>query len=86
LQWFLSVGAGGEYRMADDKEFVSDAGSLIVIQAPEKPFSPLAAAGLGVQYMLSDSLGLSFECQGAYIFKDPAQLLITPVLALVLKF
>lgn len=86
LQAFASLGAGGEFRMADDKEFVSNLGSRIVVSAPEKPFSPLAALGAGVQYMISSSLGVAVEVQGLYVFRDPAQLIISPVLALVMKF
>lgn len=86
MQAYASLGAGGEFRMADDKEFVSNLGSRIMISAPEKPFSPLAALGAGVQYMFASSLGIAFEVQGLYVFRDPAQLIISPVLALVMKF
>ena len=86
MELVVSVGGGGEYRMADETEYMSNAGSKIVIAAPEKPFSPLAAAGVGLQYWISSSLALAFECQGVYVFRDPAQVLLSPSLALVLKF
>lgn len=81
----LSLGAGAEYRMASHLEFISSLGNKIVIPAPEKPFSPLAAVGAGVRYRLSDSLGVALEVQGTYIFRDSAQLLITPYVGLVLE-
>jgi hypothetical protein len=85
LQLALSLGAGAEYLMAGDQEFISAWGNKIVIPSPEKPFSPLAAVGAGIRAMLSDSLGLAVEVQGAYIFRQAAQLLITPSLGLVLE-
>ena len=86
MQIFISLGGGGEYRMADDKEYTSNLGSKIIIAAPAKPFSPLAAAGIGFNYMFFDSLGISLECQGAYIFRTPKQILISPTLGINLKF
>ena len=85
LQLALTLGAGAEYLMAGDREFVSALGNKIVIPAPEKPFSPLAAVGAGVRARLSDTLGLALEVQGAYILRQNAQLLITPSLGLVLE-
>ena len=85
MQLLISLGAGGEYRMGGDQEFVSSLGNRIVLSAPKKPFSPLAALAAGVHYMLADSLGVALDVQGAYIFRDPAQLLVTPSLGLILK-
>lgn len=85
LRLALTLGAGGEYLMGGDQEFISALGNKIAIPSPEKPFSPLAAVGAGVRAMLSDSLGLALEVQGAYIFRQTAQLLITPSLGLVLE-
>jgi len=86
MQLLISLGAGGEYRMGGDQEYVSSLGNRIVLLAPEKPFSPLAALAAGVHYMFADSLGVALDVQGAYVFRDPAQLLITPSLGLILKF
>ena len=86
MQLFISLGGGAEFRMADDTEYISNLGSKIVINAPAKPFSPLATAGIGLQYMFSAALGISLECLATYIFRDPPQILVAPALALVLKF
>ena len=86
MQLFVSAGGGGEYRMVTEKEYISTLGSKIIISKPDKPFSPLAAVGIGFQYMFSDSMGLAVNCRGVYIFRDPAQVLISPALAFVLKF
>jgi hypothetical protein len=85
-QLFISLGGGTEYRLAEDMEYVSALGSEISISAPAKPLSPLAAAGIGLQYMFSTALGINLECRATYVFRDPAQILFSPVLALVLKF
>lgn len=85
LRLVIFLGGGGEYRLADGREFVSSLGNKIVVESPAKPFSPLAAAGVGLHCMLSNALGLALEIQGAYIFRDPAQLLLTPALGLILK-
>jgi hypothetical protein len=86
MRLFVSLGGGAEYRMAEDEEYVSPLGSRIMISAPAKPLSPLAAVGAGMQYMFSAALGINLECRASYIFRDPAQILISPVLALALKF
>ena len=86
MQLFISLGGGTEYRMAEDKEYLSNLGSTIIISAPATPLSPLAAGGIGLQYMFSDALGINLECWATYIFRDPAQILVSPALALVLKF
>jgi hypothetical protein len=86
VRFFVSLGGGAEYRLAEDEEYVSALGSQIIISAPAKPLSPLAAVGVGMQYMFSAALGINLECRASYIFRSPAQLLISPVLALVLKF
>jgi hypothetical protein len=85
MQLLVSLGAGGEYRMGGEQEFVSSLGNRIVLAAPEKPFAPLAALAAGLHYMIADSLGLALDVQGTYIFRDPSQLLITPSLGLILK-
>jgi hypothetical protein len=86
MQLFVSLGGGAEYRMAEEEKYLSNLGSEIIISAPAKPLSPLAAAGIGLQYMLSAALGINLECWATYIFRDPAQVLFSPALALVLKF
>jgi hypothetical protein len=86
MRWFVCLGGGAEYRMAEDKEYVSALGSRIIISAPARPLSPLADAGMGLQYMFSVALGINLECRATYIFRDPAQMLVSSVLALVLKF
>jgi len=73
-------------RVVQEKEYVSDLGNKIVVAAPEKTLSPLAAGGIGLQAMLSKSLGFAFDIQAAYIFRKTAQILVAPSLALVLKF
>jgi hypothetical protein len=85
MQIFVSLGGGGEYRMADDIDYTGSLGSKIII-AIAKPFSPLAAGGIGFKYMFTDSLGVSLEFQGDYIFRTPAQILISPTLGINLKF
>lgn len=86
MQLFISLGGGAEYRLAEEEEYLSNLGSTIIISAPAKPLAPLAAGGIGLQYMLSDALGINLECSAIYIFRDPAQILVSPALALVLKF
>jgi len=83
---FFSLGGGAEYRMGEDREYGSASGSRIIIGAPAKPLSPLAAVGVGLRCMFSPALGVDLECRASYIFRDPVQLLIAPTLALVLKF
>ena len=72
--------------MVEEKEYVSNLGNKIIIAAPEKALSPLAAGGIGLQAMLSRSLGIALDVQGAYILRKTAQILVSPSLALVLKF
>lgn len=86
LRLAVFLGGGGEFRMGGDQEFVSSLGNRIVLEAPEKPFSPLAAAGAALQVQLSPAMGLALELRGAYLFRDPAVLLVTPSLGLVLGF
>jgi hypothetical protein len=86
MQLCISLGGGAEYLMVVDKEYIGSLGNKMFVTAPKKPFSPLAAAGIGFQYMLSDSLGVALEFQGTYIFRKLPQILISPVLAIVLKF
>lgn len=85
MQLLVSLGAGAEYRMGGDQEFVSSLGNRIIMKAPEKPFSPLVALAAGLHYMIADSLGVALDLQGAYVFRDPSQLLVTPSLGLILK-
>jgi hypothetical protein len=82
----FSLGGGAEYRMGEDREYGSASGSRIIIGAPTKPLSPLAAVGMGLRCMFSPALGIDLECRAIYIFRDPVQVIISPVLALVLKF
>ena len=86
LGFFVSIGGGIENLMAEEKEYVSSLGNKIIIAAPDKALSPLAACGLGVQAMLNRSLGIAIDLQAAYIFRKTAQLLVAPSLALVVKF
>jgi hypothetical protein len=86
LVLFVSAGAGVEYRLGEAKEFISDLGNKIIMGAPKKPLAPLLAAGAGLQYMLGDRFGVGAECRLAYALRKPAQMVITPALALVLKF
>jgi hypothetical protein len=85
MQLNVSLGGGAENLMANDTEYTGSFGSKVVVAAA-KSFSPLAAAGIGFQYMFGDSLGVSVEFRGTYIFREQAQLIISPALALVLKF
>ncbi len=85
MQLLVSLGAGGEYRMGGDQEIVSSLGSRVILSSPEKPFSPLIALAAGLHYLFTDSLGVALDLQGAYIFRDPSLLLITPSLGLILK-
>jgi len=86
LQCYASLGGGMEILMAGEKEYVSDLGSKIVIAAPARAVSPLAAGGAGLHAMLSRSLGLALELHAAAIFRKKFQMLASPSLALVLKF
>jgi len=85
LALILSVGGGAEYRLAEEKEFLSSLGNKIVVDKPDKPFSPLLAAGLGLQYMFGD-FGVVAEGRLAYAIRKPAQMVITPALGLVIRF
>lgn len=85
LGFYVSIGGGIENLMVEEKETVSDLGNKIIIAAPEKALSPLAAGGIGLQAMLSRSLGIAFDLQAFYIARKTAQILISPSLALVLK-
>ena len=82
----VSVGGGVENLEAEEKEYLSSLGNKIIITGPEKAISPLAAGALGLQAMLSRSLGLAFDFQAAYVFRNKNQLLLSPSLALVFKF
>lgn len=86
LALYVSIGGGMENLMAEEKEYVSSLGNKIIIVAPENAFSPLAAGNIGLQAMLSRSLGIAFDFQAVYIFRKTAQMLFSPSLALVLKF
>jgi hypothetical protein len=83
---YVSVGGGLENLMVEEKEYLSNRGNKIIIAGPEKALSPLAAGALGVQAMLSRSLGLALDFQAAYVFREKTQLLLSPSLALVFKF
>ena len=83
---YVSVGGGIENLMVEEKEYLSNLGSKIIITGPEKALSPLAAGGLGLQAMLSRSLGFALDFQAAYVFRKKTQLLFSPSLALVCKF
>jgi hypothetical protein len=83
--FYVSIGGGIENLMVEEKEYISSLGNKIVIAAPQKALSPLAAGGIGLQAMLSHSLGIAFDFQAAYILRKTNQLLISPSLALVLK-
>ncbi len=86
LGLYVSIGGGLENLMVEEKEYVSNLGNKIIIAAPEKALSPLAAGGIGLQAMLSRSLGIALDVQGAYILRKAAQILVSPSLGLVLKF
>jgi hypothetical protein len=86
MQFFISLGGGAEYLMAKDGEYTGTLGSKIIILAPEKPLSPLAAVGIGLQYLFSAEVGINFEFRATYVFRNPGQLIISPDLALVLRF
>jgi hypothetical protein len=86
LALLIVVGGGAEYRLAQEKTFISSLGNKIVVGKPDKPLSPLVAAGLGLQYMFSDSFGLVAEGRVAYAVRTPAQMVITPALGLVIRF
>lgn len=86
LGFYISIGGGLENLMVAEKEYVSSLGNKIIIAAPAKALSPLAAGGFGLQAMLSNSLGIALDFQAAYILRKTAQILVSPSLALVLKF
>ena len=82
----LGAGAGLEYRRVEEKAFFSDLGSKIVISAPERPLSPLLAAGIGLHYEFAEALAVGVECRAAYALREPALLTVTPALVLALRF
>ncbi|HUU06105.1 MAG TPA: hypothetical protein VMZ49_09565 [Patescibacteria group bacterium] len=86
LGLYVSLGGGMENLMAEEKEYLSNLGSKIIIARPQKTLSPLAAGGIGLQAMLNRSLGIVFDFQALYIFRKTAQVLFSPSLALVFKF
>lgn len=86
LGLYVSLGGGLENLMAEEKEYLSNLGNKIIIAGPDQALSPLAAGALGLQAMLSRSLGLAFDFQATYVFRKNNQLLLSPSLALVLKF
>jgi hypothetical protein len=86
LSFYAAIGAGIEYRRVEEKEFISDQGSKIVIGAPAKPLSPLLAAGIGVQYEFTGALAMGVECRAAYTLREPALWVVAPALVLALKF
>ncbi|MCJ7525561.1 MAG: hypothetical protein MUP71_10135 [Candidatus Aminicenantes bacterium] len=86
LGLYVSLGGGLENLMAEEKEYLSNLGNKIIIAGPDQALSPLAAGALGLQAMLSRSLGLAFDFQAAYVFRKKNQLQLSPSLALVLKF
>jgi hypothetical protein len=86
LQFSVSFGAGAEIRMANEEEYVSDLGSRILISAPAPAISPLAVAGIGGQWMISREWAIGLECRAFCFFRGPIQFLVSPALALGLKF
>ena len=86
LGLYVAIGGGIENLMVEEKEYISNLGNKIGIAAPEKALSPLAAGGIGLQAMLSRSLGIAFDLQAAYVLRKTAQIVVSPSLALVLKF
>ena len=81
-----AVGAGIEYRLVEEKEFISNLGSKIIIGAPAQPLSPLLAAGIGLRYEFAGALAVGVECRAAYTLREPALWAVTPALVLELKF
>lgn len=81
-----AVGAGIEYRLAEEKEFFSDLGSRIIISAPAQPLSGLLAAGIGLQYEFAEALAVGVECRATCTLREPALWAVTPALVLALKF
>ncbi|HEX7502335.1 MAG TPA: hypothetical protein VF451_02850 [Acidobacteriota bacterium] len=86
LDLYAAIGAGIEYRQVEEKEFISDLGSKIVIAPLAKPLSPLLAAGIGLQYEFADALAMGVECRAMYTLREPALWVVTPALFLALKF
>ncbi len=85
LNLYAAIGAGIEYRQVEEKEFISDLGNKIVIVPPAKPWSPLLAAGIGLQYEFAEALAMGVECRAAYTLREPALWVVTPVLFLALR-
>jgi hypothetical protein len=86
LSLLLMLGGGAEYRLASEKTFTSSLGNKIVVGKPDKPFSPLAVAGLGLQYMFGDNFGVLAEARLAYAVRTPSQMVIAPALGVVIGF
>lgn len=84
LAIYAVAGAGIEYLLVEEKEFISDQGSRILVNAPEKPLAPVAAAGLGLQYKIG-ALALGLECRATCAFREPVQLALAPVLTFALR-
>jgi hypothetical protein len=86
LALHAAIGAGIEYRRVEEREFISDLGSKIIITAPARPLSPLLAADIGLRYEFTAALAIGVECRAACALRRPALWAVTPALVLALRF
>lgn len=76
LEWgavrpYILGGGGWDKLFADEKTVTSAYGYDIVFEVPEKTIAPLFQAGGGVEYQVSDSVGLRLDLRYILVFDDP---------------
>jgi len=68
---YLVVGGGIDKLIVKDETYTSEYGYEIEFIAPEKTIDPLAQVGAGIQYFMSQNLGVRLDIRYVLIFDDP---------------
>lgn len=71
LRPYVVAGGGIDKLLAEDATYTSDYGFEITLVAPEKTLDAVAGFGTGLNYFVSDSIGLKLDVRYVMIFADP---------------
>lgn len=68
---YVVAGGGFDNLSAEDATYTSEYGFAITLEAPEKTLDAVANFGAGLNYFVSDNLGLKLDVRYVMIFADP---------------
>jgi outer membrane beta-barrel protein len=71
LRPYVVAGGGFDNLSAEDATYTSEYGFAITLEAPEKTLDAVANFGAGMNYFVSDNLGLKLDVRYVMIFADP---------------